>query len=217
MIRFTETGVEVTGSDNELAAAKESFASRRLLHLPGLLSPELAEAVRQGIKADGFEEPELVAADSPDAVYRGAYQGGKVGEDLRPGDAAQTIKARTNDPKLLDFVAGITGSPPLERCVGRVFRLLPMAEDLPWHTDAEGGRLADLIIDLSIDKHEGGRFQMRDGRSHEIFNEVDDMAFGDGLLIRISPDIEHHYQAITGSIPKVTFSGWFVPKSPASA
>lgn len=217
MIQFTETGVESTTSDNALAAARESFASRRLLHLPGLLSPRLAEAVRRGLREDGFEEPELVADGSPDSIYRGAYQGKKVGEDLRPGDTARTLAARTNDARLLEFVEAITGSPPLERCVGRVFRLLPMAEDLPWHTDAEGGRLADLIIDLSIEKHEGGCFQMRDARTREIFNEVDDMAFGDGLLIRISPDIEHHYKAITGSIPKVTFSGWFVPKSSPSA
>ena len=52
---------------------------------------------------------------------------------------------------------------------------------------------------------------MRDARTHEILNTVDTMAFGDGLLIRISPDLEHHYKAIVGTIPKVTFSGWFVP------
>jgi len=53
---------------------------------------------------------------------------------------------------------------------------------------------------------------MRDAASQEIFNEVEGMAFGDGLLIRISPDIEHHYKAVTGSVPKITFSGWFVPR-----
>ena len=163
--------------------------------------------MRAGIEQDGFEE----AADI-DSVYRGAYQGGKVGLDLRPGETADLIADRTNDATLLRFVQTITESPPLERCIGRVFRLEPMETDLPWHTDAEGGRLADLIIDLSIVKHEGGLFEMRDAATEEIFNSVDSMAFGDGLLIRISPDIEHHYRAITGSIPKVTFSGWFVPQ-----
>jgi hypothetical protein len=113
---------------------------------------------------------------------------------------------------LLQFVQTITGSPPLTKCIGRVFRLFPMAEDLPWHTDAEGGRLADLIIHLSPVQHEGARFEMRDAHTREIFNTVDKMEFGDGLLIRISPHIEHHYKAVTGTVPKVTFSGWFVPK-----
>ena len=207
MIRFTTEGVEISASAEQLGEAREEFERRRLLHLPGLLSQELAEKVRAGIDRDGFEEPE-----DTDSIYRGAYQGPKVGLDLRPGETADVIADRTNDATLLHFVETITGAPPLDRCIGRVFCLQPMDDDLPWHTDAEGGRLADLIIDLSVVEHEGGRFEMRDAATHEIFNTVDAMAFGDGLLIRISPDIEHHYKAITGSIPKVTFSGWFVPR-----
>jgi len=211
MIQFTSEGVEATTSPERLNAAKEEFARRRLLHLPGLLSPELADSVRRGMERDGFDEPDL-SAGSAATVYRGAYQGGKVGEDLRSGPTAKVIAERTNDARLLQFVQAITGSPPLTRCIGRVFRLFPMAEDLPWHTDAEGGRLADLIIHLSPVQHEGARFEMRDAETREIFNTVDKMEFGDGLLIRISPKIEHHYKAVTGTIPKVTFSGWFVPK-----
>ena len=208
MIQFTSGGVEITASPARLSEAKEEFERRRLLYLPGLLSPELADIVRVGIERDGFEEPDL----SVTSVYRGAYQGGKVGEDLRQGAAAEVIANRTNDLRLLRFVETITGSPPLTKCIGRVFRLFPMADDLPWHTDAEGGRLADLIIHLSAVQHEGARFEMRDAHTREIFNTVDKMEFGDALLIRISPHIEHHYKAVTGSVPKVTFSGWFVPR-----
>jgi hypothetical protein len=211
MIQFTTDGVEVTASPEKLSEASEEFERQKLLHLPGLLSPELADMVRVGIERDGFEEPDATSGGE-DSVYRGAYQGGKVGQDLRQGPVAQVIEERTNDRQLLDFVQTITGSPPLTRCIGRVFRLFPMDEDLPWHTDAEGGRLADLIIDLSAVPHEGARFEMRDGRTQEILNAVDEMAFGDAMLIRISPDLEHHYKAVTGSVPKVTFSGWFVPQ-----
>lgn len=211
MIQFTSSGVQVVDSSARLREAKEEFEKRRLLHLPGLLSPELVESVRAGIERDGFEEP--AQKTGADAVYQGAYQGGKVGWDLKAGDTSRLIADRTNDRRLLDFVAMITGSPPLQRCIGRVFRIFPMADDLPWHTDAEGGRLADLIINLNAKPHSGGLFQMRDKHTQNIFNEVGETAFGDGLLIKISPDIEHHYKAIIGSIPKVTFSGWFVPKS----
>jgi hypothetical protein len=211
MIQFTSDGVEITASPARLSEASEEFERQKLIYLPGLLSPALADTVRVGIEEDGFEEPEATT-EAAASVYRGAYQGAKVGQDLRPGAAAQVIADRTNDPRLLQFVQTITASPPLTKCIGRVFRLFPMADDLPWHTDAEGGRLADLIIDLSAVQHEDGRFEMRDARTSEIINAVDTMAFGDALLIRISPEIEHHYKAITGSIPKVTFSGWFVPQ-----
>jgi hypothetical protein len=211
MIQFTTEGVEITAAPEKLSQANAEFERQKLLHLPGLLSPELAEKVRTGIEQDGFEEPELKTGAAA-SIYKGAYQGVKVGLDLRRGETADVIADRTNDATLLRFVETITGSPPLERCVGRVFCLDPMEDDLPWHTDAEGGRLADLIIDLGAVKHEGGRFEMRDARTQEILNTVDSMEFGDGLLIRISPDLEHHYKAITGSIPKVTFSGWFVPQ-----
>jgi hypothetical protein len=202
----------MSASNERLAAARQEFEQRKLLHLPKLLAADLAERVRAGLDSDGFEDP----AESGDSVYRGAYQGGKVGQDLRPGDTARLLAERTNDRRLLDFVAAVIGSPRLVRCVGRVFRLYPMAEDLPWHTDAEGGRVADLIIHLSPVPHGGGLFQMRDAHTRDVFNEVGDMAFGDGLLIRISPAIEHHYKAVTGSVPKVTFSGWFVPEAAAS-
>jgi hypothetical protein len=65
---------------------------------------------------------------------------------------------------------------------------------------------------LSPVQHEGARFEMRDKQTQAIFNTVDKMEFGDALLIRISPNIEHHYKAVTGTVPKVTFSGWFVPR-----
>jgi len=211
MIQFTTDGVEVTASPAQLREARNEFRTRKLLHLPGLLSPDMADLVRTGIEKDGFEDPEPERATATTA-FRGAYQGAKVGQDLRAGATARVIEDRTNDPQLLQFVQTIAGSPPLSRCVGRIFRLSPMAEDLPWHTDAEGGRLADLIIDLSVVRHEGGRFEMRVARTHEVVNTVDVMGFGDGLLIRISPDLEHHYKAIAGSTHKVTFSGWFVPE-----
>jgi hypothetical protein len=211
MIQFTTEGVEVSASPATLSEASEEFERQKLVHLPGLLSRELADSVRSGIERDGFEEPGLTDGEKS-SVYRGAYQGGKVGQDLRDGPVARVIAERTNDRRLLQFVQTVAGSPPLTKCIGRVFRLFPMDDDLPWHTDAEGGRLADLIIDLSAAQHEGGRFEMRDAHTREILNTVDRMAFGDGLLIRISPDIEHHYKAVTGSIPKVTFSGWFVPQ-----
>jgi hypothetical protein len=211
MIHFTETGVEVDASADALDRAAEQFRERELLHLPGLLTPSFRQSIREGIERDGFEDDDDTAPQAGQPRFVGEYQNAKVGQDLRDGATLRAIRDRANDQNLFDFVERIVGCAPVGECVGRVFRLKPAGDDLPWHTDAEGGRVADLIIDLATTPFEGGRFQMRDAHTEQIMNDVGQLTFGDALLIRISPDIEHHYTAITGSTPKTLFSGWMAP------
>jgi hypothetical protein len=206
MIRWTTEGVEKTATDEELRAARETFERDRLLRLPGLITEDLAEAVREGMQRDGFEQPDEATQKS---VYGGWY--GRVREDLNPGVTNDMLNARANDPVFLDFVRQIAGTPPLGQCVGRVFRLLPTEEDLPWHTDAEGGRVADLVVDLSDERYEGGRFEIRDAETQNIFTTVDDLQYREGTLAPISEKIEHHNLRVTSETPRVTFVGWFVP------
>jgi hypothetical protein len=54
MIQFTASGVEITASPAKLSEARDEFERRRLIHLPRLLSPEVADMVRQGMERDGF-------------------------------------------------------------------------------------------------------------------------------------------------------------------
>jgi hypothetical protein len=83
--------------------------------------------------------------------------------------------------------------------------------DLPWHTDTEEGRILDLAIGLTWERPEGGHLQMRDARTEIVFNEVGALAPGDGILIHLSPEIEHHFQAVRGSVPLAIHSGKFAP------
>ena len=208
MIQWTTEGVERTASDEELQAARKTFQRDKLLRLPELVAPELAEAVREGMERDGFESPDEATQKS---VFGGWY--GLVREDLNPGVTNDMLNARANDPAFLEFVQQIAGTPPLGQCVGRVFRLLPTEKDLPWHTDAEGGRVADLVVDLSppTERYEGGRFEIRDAETEEIFTTVDDMQYREGTLAPISEKIEHHNLRVTSKTPRITFVGWFVP------
>jgi hypothetical protein len=206
LIQWTTEGVELTVSEEDLRAARETFERDKLLRLPGLVSPELAEAAREGMARDGFESPDEATQKS---VFGGWY--GLVREDLNPGVTNDMLNARANDPTFLEFVQQIAGTPPLGKCVGRVFRLLPTEKDLPWHTDAEGGRVADLVVDLSDERYEGGTFEIRDAETQKIFTAVDDMQYREGTLAPISEKIEHHNLRVTSKTPRVTFVGWFVP------
>jgi hypothetical protein len=210
MIQFTLDGVKTTGSAEQMRAARETFEHDKLLRLPGLISPELAEAVRAGMERDGFQQPDEATMKH---VYGGWY--GPVRQDLNPGPTIAMLDARVNDPAFLGFVQDIAGTPPLARCVGRIFRLRATDEDHVWHTDAEGGRLADIVIDLSADRYEGGRFEMRDAATKKIFTTVDDMQYCEGALARISADIEHHNKRVTSSTQRITYVGWFVPEGQA--
>jgi hypothetical protein len=210
MIQFTLDGVKTTGSAEQMRAARETFEHDKLLRLPELISPELAEAVRAGMERDGFQQPDEATMKH---VYGGWY--GPVRQDLNPGPTIAMLDARVNDPAFLGFVQDIAGTPPLARCVGRIFRLRATDEDHVWHTDAEGGRLADIVIDLSADRYEGGRFEMRDAATKKIFTTVDDMQYREGALARISADIEHHNKRVTSSTQRITYVGWFVPEGQA--
>jgi hypothetical protein len=210
MIQFTREGVKITATAEAIKAARGAFGRDKLLRLPGLIAPDFAEAIQAGMERDGFQKPDEATIGS---VYGGWY--GRVRQDLNPGPTTDVLNARANDPAFLKFVAQIAGTPPLGRCVGRVFRLLPTEEDLIWHTDAEGGRLADLVVDLSAIRYQGGRFEMRHAASKEIFTTVDDMQYREGTLAEISEKIEHHNLRVTGTIPRITFVGWFVPAGQA--
>jgi hypothetical protein len=162
------------------------------------------------MERDGFQQPDEATMKS---VYGGWY--GPVRQDLNPGPTIRLLDSRVNDPTFLRFVQDLAGTPPLARCVGRVFRLRATDEDHVWHTDAEGGRLADIVIDLSADRYEGGAFEMRDAATKRIFTVVEDMQYREGVLARISAAIEHHNRKVTSTTQRITYVGWFVPERQA--
>lgn len=210
MIQFTRDGVKAVITADAMRAARETFERDKLLRLPELIGPDLADVVREGMERDGFQQPDEATMKS---VYGGWY--GPVRQDLNPGPTIKLLDSRVNDPVFLRFVQELAGTPPLARCVGRVFRLRATDEDHVWHTDAEGGRLADIVIDLSADRYEGGAFEMRDAATKQIFTVVDDMQYREGALARIAAAIEHHNRKVTSSTQRITYVGWFVPEGHA--
>ncbi len=210
MIQFTKDGVKATITPEGMRAARQTFEKDKFLRMPNLIAPDLAEVVRQGMERDGFEQPTEATMKS---TYGGWY--GPVRQDLNPGPTIKLLDARVNDPKFLKFVQEVGGTPPLGRCVGRVFRLRQTEEDHVWHTDAEGGRLADIVIDLSAERYTGGAFEMRDAATKKIFTVMTDMQYCEGALARIDARIEHHNLKVTSKTQRITYVGWFVPEGQA--
>ena len=210
VVQYRRDGEVVVGSDAAIAEARAEFEARHVVPLPGFLDPELTEAVRRGIEREGFLDTGPEMTGRPAGPAMGAYQGTKIAEDLRPGETTQLFEALSTNTALLEAFQRITGSPPL-RGAGRVFRILPTGVDLPWHTDTEGGRVLDLAIGLSWEPVQGGLFEMRDPQTEAVFNEIPPLVPGDGLLIRLSDEIEHHFQGVRGDVPLCIYSGKFAP------
>ena len=205
MIRFTAEQVEITASDQELRAVRETIARDKLLRLPEFLSPELAKIVREGVESEGFEDP---TADTHKSAYAGLYV--NVRHDLKSGPTVDLLNARANDPKFLDFVREATQVPTIEECVGRVVKLFSAEEDFPWHTDADAGRVGDLVVDISAERYGGCAFEMRDAETKEIFTTVNDLQYREATLALISSEIEHHNLRVTSEAPRIAYVGWFV-------
>jgi hypothetical protein len=210
MIQFTPEGVEMNATDEDVRAARETIARDKLLRLPEFLSPELAEKVWEGVESEGFEDP---TADTHKSQYAGLYV--NVRHDLKSGPTVDMLNARANDPAFLDFVRETTQQPSITECVGRVVKLFSAEEDFPWHTDADAGRVGDLVVDISAERYGGCSFEMRDAETKEIFTKVEDLQYREATLALISADIEHHNLRVTTETPRIAYVGWFVsPEGP---
>ena len=210
MIQFTPEGVEITATDEELREARDTIARDKLLRIPEFLSPELAEVVREGVEGEGFEDP---TADTHKSEFAGLYV--NVRHDLKEGPTVDMLNERANDPKFLDFVRETTQMPSIEKCVGRVVKLFSADEDFPWHTDADAGRVGDLVVDISAERYDGCAFEMRDAETKEAFTKVEDLQYREATLALISADIEHHNLRVKGETPRIAYVGWFVsPEGP---
>ena len=81
MIQFTTEGVEINGTDEELHAARKTFARDKLLRIPQFFSPELAEAVRKGSR-DGRVRVDPTADDPQVGIRRPVCE---CAHDLKSG------------------------------------------------------------------------------------------------------------------------------------
>ncbi len=202
MLWLAKNGPQFTGSLDDLENLRSRFEQRHVIHLPGFLEPKLLDLIQDALKNTEFQPINQV-----------------TGTELRTVDTTSyyALELLMNSPKLLSIFQQITARDTIACFNGRIYRRLPSPEyDQHWHTDLGGdGRLVAVSINLSSDVYSGGVLQIRNSRSQEILCETPNTGFGDALIFKLDPNLEHRITPVQGNVPKTAMAGWFKSKPEA--
>ena len=137
---------------------------------------------------------------------------GKTELLMQPNALSAFLLFKLCDPAMFDLVEAVTGCEPVGSFRGRTYRMVPGAGHIsPWHDDAVQGRLAAFTINLSPQPFDGARLQIKDVADDELLTEIDDLEFGDAVLIQISGAYQHRNSPLLGTAPKTSYAGFFYP------
>ncbi len=197
LVQITKGGAVRMGTREEFAAARTEFDRRHCLVLERLLAPDLLDAVRRRLDESEFAHK----------VNK------KVGTELRltAGALSGGVEFLTNDPVLFRAIEDLTGCPPIGCYRGRVYRMLPGAGHASdWHSDVSGGRMITMSVNLSGDVFDGGDLQIREAESKRAVAHVRNTGFGDAVIFRIDPRLEHQVLPLRGDVARSAYAGWFL-------
>lgn len=146
---------------------------------------------------------------------------GYYGEELilpRENNLTALLTFVMNRREVIETFKLITGIERIQSFVGRVTRLLPQnrRHKYLWHNDCVDGRLAAVSINLSKEVYSGGRTQLRASCSRKLISDIANVGYGDGLLLRLTPSLEHRVTNTEGVLPRTTFAGFFTSEPSVS-
>jgi hypothetical protein len=195
-IALSTRGVSRRASGEELIRLRATYLTQHHVRLPGLLSADVLTRVSQWIDERQF--------------YRREHKG--VGVEMCLPDeclAARALQFVLNNRDLFELIRAVTECPSIGCFNGRIFRM----EDKPgqydqWHTDWVGYRLVGMSINLSPAPYRGGALELRGGAPERTW-QLENPGYGDALVFRLGPDLEHRIAAVEGEIARTAFAGWF--------
>jgi hypothetical protein len=197
-IELHRFGTRGTLSPEARRMLQQTFRDTHCVRLAGLLSPDLLAALIPRIETAAFEE--IVHAGGPELQIT-----------AHPVVAALNFAA--NDRSFVQIIETITEA-RLGSFPGRVYRIAPQAghtDAWDWHNDCLPDRLIGMSINLTPEPYLGGVFQLKHVNDDRILCEMPNTGLGDAIVFRISDRLEHRITAVTGSVPKTAFAGWFTP------
>lgn len=196
MVQLTRAGGAVSASAGDREHLRRQFDRLHCILLPSLLEPGLLHVVQRQIDAATFNQK----------IHEG------IGTEIcmAENQAIHTLLFLANDPQLFQLIRQITGCGPIGCFTGRVYRMVPGSQHYDsWHSDMIDHRMIGMSINLSRKIYSGGIFQIRNRDSLQIIHETANTGFGDGIIFRLSPHLQHRITEVGGSVPTTAFAGWF--------
>lgn len=111
-------------------------------------------------------------------------------------------------PVFMRWLEQLTGCDPIMHIEGHLVQMLA-GNNLGWHRDAGLGirRLA-MVINLTTEPYEGGRFELRRKSTREPMFAYHAGRLGSLAVFRLGLDLQHQVAAVTAGGPRTSFTGW---------
>lgn len=111
-------------------------------------------------------------------------------------------------PVFMHWLEQVTGCDPVAHIEGHLVQMLA-GNNLGWHRDAGLGirRLA-MVINLTTEPYEGGRFELRRKSTQEPMFAYHAGALGSLAVFRLGLDLQHQVTTVTAGGPRISFTGW---------
>ncbi len=198
-IQITRSGTVYSSSAKTLERMRAAFEQKHCLVLPQFLEKELLELIQSRI--------------DPSQFYKERYKVGEedaIGYRLRDESIVGLLHFLVNDEALFELIQKITGSRRISCFTGRVYSKIPNHGQYDsWHDDLTDTRMIALSINLSTSAYSGGILQIRNTCSKQLIHEEANTRFGDAIIFRIAPSLEHRVTRVDGSTTRTAFTGWF--------
>lgn len=197
IIQITKSGTKFSDSDDDISLMSSEFNQNHHIKLFNFLDTELLDFIQPYVDNSEFIE-------TPNELGLG------IETRIKDNPALHLLHFLMNDQKLYKIIEQITGCEKIGCFDGRIYHVTSEHKGYDrWHDDNGRTRMIAVSINLSTRIYSGGTLQIRDANSREVLHKVPNTGYGDAVIFRISPDLEHMVTDIESKEKKVAYAGWF--------
>lgn len=197
-IQVTSKGFSLKSPEGQIEEFHQEYLRQNHLKLPLVLGKDLENFVRKKLSTLEYENSD--------------YEGLANNLDEDRGSAlAKGLNFIFKDRKFLSLVGQITGKKVVDFW-GRVYRIKPPNRGFAWHSDNRDSRVAALTVNLTNKSYEGGTLFLKNLDNNRQIYRLPNQDFGNAFLFGIGSNWHHKVSRVSGTQPKIAFSGWFFSK-----
>lgn len=185
---------------------KKSFEKNNYFILRNIFPESIKSKIQETYREEGYEYRSHV--DSTSGRLIAEEYALKISEPV-----CSFLWMQLNNESFIKLIKHITLIDNIISADGRVYQF--RGEGLSvinWHDDVteDNDRLLGFSINLSQGLYEGGEFLIRDKQSRKLYGEIHHQGWGDGHFFRISPELQHKVNDVSGDIPRTAYAGWYL-------